>query len=504
MRTLDAMKPETQERIARETLDIYAPLANRLGIQWIKSELEDLSFKYLRPQDYADLTARIAAVAREKERFVQEVVEIIQRKLERVRAEGRGRLRAREAPLLDLAEDAGARRRVRPDPRRRRVPRHRRRAWPSATRRSASSTRCGSRCPGASRTTSRSRSRTCTSRSTRPWSGRRASASRSRSGPPRCTGSPRRASPRTGRTRRRGATGRAARRSRRRTRSRSAGCASSSSSRRSVADPREFLETVKVDLFSDEVFVFTPKGAVKSLPRGATPVDFAYTIHSEIGEHTVGAKVNGKLVPLRYKLKNGDTVEILTSPHAHPSKDWLTFVKTSRAQARIRQFIRQAEHRRSIEIGRERRRARVPPLRRDAQQGRQGRHARQGGERARLPHRATTCSPGSATARSRPQRRAPADRPGGEARRAAPRGRRPDLAAHRDLPQGGAAAGDGRRPDQRHRGRARPLRPVLQPGARATPSSGSSRAAAASPSTPPPATRCSGSTPTGAWTSPGT
>jgi GTP pyrophosphokinase len=120
-----------------------------------------------------------------------------------------------------------------------------------------------------------------------------------------------------------------------------------------VADPREFLETVKVDLFSDEVFVFTPKGAVKSLPRGATPVDFAYTIHSEVGERCVGAKVNGKLVPLRYKLKNGDTVEILTSPHSHPSKDWLTFVKTSRAQARIRQFIRQAEHRRSIEIGRE-------------------------------------------------------------------------------------------------------------------------------------------------------
>jgi GTP pyrophosphokinase len=92
---------------------------------------------------------------------------------------------------------------------------------------------------------------------------------------------------------------------------------------------------------------------VKSLPRGATPVDFAYTIHSEIGQHTVGAKVNGKLVPLRYRLKNGDTVEILTSPHSHPSKDWLTFVKTSRAQARIRQFIRQAEHRRSVEIGRE-------------------------------------------------------------------------------------------------------------------------------------------------------
>ena len=93
---------------------------------------------------------------------------------------------------------------------------------------------------------------------------------------------------------------------------------------------------MKVDLFTDEVFVFTPKGDVKSLPRGATPVDFAYAIHSDVGGRCVGAKVNGKIVPLRYKLKNGDTVEVLTSPQAHPSKDWLTFVKTSRAQQRIR------------------------------------------------------------------------------------------------------------------------------------------------------------------------
>jgi GTP pyrophosphokinase len=122
---------------------------------------------------------------------------------------------------------------------------------------------------------------------------------------------------------------------------------------RDLTDPKEFLETVKVDLFADEVFVFTPKGDVKSLPRGATPVDFGYAVHSEVGEHTVGAKVNGKIVPLRYKLKNGDTIEILTAPTSHPSKDWLTFVKTSRAQTRIRAFIRQLEHKRSLEIGHE-------------------------------------------------------------------------------------------------------------------------------------------------------
>jgi len=108
-----------------------------------------------------------------------------------------------------------------------------------------------------------------------------------------------------------------------------------------------------VDLFTDEVFVFTPKGDVKSLPRGATPVDFAYAIHSDVGGRCVGAKVNGKIVPLRYKLKNGDTVEVLTSPSAHPSKDWLTFVKTSRAQQRIRGFIKQQQREKSQQLGRE-------------------------------------------------------------------------------------------------------------------------------------------------------
>ncbi|MGZ6028729.1 MAG: RelA/SpoT family protein, partial [Myxococcaceae bacterium] len=120
-----------------------------------------------------------------------------------------------------------------------------------------------------------------------------------------------------------------------------------------LKDPKEFLETVKVDLFTDEVFVFTPKGDVRSLPRGATPVDFAYAIHSDVGGRCVGAKVNGKIVPLRYKLKNGDTVEVLTSPSANPSKDWLTFVKTSRAQQRIRGFIKQQQREKSQQLGRE-------------------------------------------------------------------------------------------------------------------------------------------------------
>jgi GTP pyrophosphokinase len=120
-----------------------------------------------------------------------------------------------------------------------------------------------------------------------------------------------------------------------------------------LKDPKEFLDTVKVDLFTDEVFVFTPKGDVKSLPRGSTPVDLAFAIHTEVGTRCVGAKCNGKIVPLRYKLKNGDTVEILTSTTAKPSKDWLSFVKTSRAPNKIRNFIRDSQRERSLEIGRE-------------------------------------------------------------------------------------------------------------------------------------------------------
>ena len=351
MRTLDHMKPESQERIARETLDIYAPLANRLGIQWIKSELEDLSFKYLRPQDWAELSVKVAEEAREKEKFVGEVVEIINEKLgeSQVPAEVSGRVKHvysiwRKMRQLDVEFDQiqdviGFRVIVdtvaqcyeslgiihalwKPIPGRFKdyiaIPK------PNLYQ-SLHTTVIG---PKGERIEVQIRTKEMHEIAEEGVAAHWAYKEKGRDG-------------------------------------KGGGELSKKDAesfgwlrqlvefQREVADPREFLETVKVDLFSDEVFVFTPKGAVKSLPRGATPVDFAYTIHSEIGEHCVGAKVNGKLVPLRYKLKNGDTIEILTSPHSHPSKDWLTFVKTSRAQARIRQFIRQAEHRRSIEIGRD-------------------------------------------------------------------------------------------------------------------------------------------------------
>jgi GTP pyrophosphokinase len=120
-----------------------------------------------------------------------------------------------------------------------------------------------------------------------------------------------------------------------------------------LKDPAEFLESVKVDLFQDEVYVFTPKGDVRVFPRNATPVDFAYAIHSEVGDHCSGARVNGAIVQLRYKLRNGDVVEVMTNPNQHPNKDWLDFVTTSRARSRIRSFLRIEQRERSLKLGRE-------------------------------------------------------------------------------------------------------------------------------------------------------
>ncbi|HEY7111725.1 MAG TPA: bifunctional (p)ppGpp synthetase/guanosine-3',5'-bis(diphosphate) 3'-pyrophosphohydrolase [Thermoanaerobaculia bacterium] len=119
-----------------------------------------------------------------------------------------------------------------------------------------------------------------------------------------------------------------------------------------VSDPRQFLSSLKVDLYPDEVYTFTPKGQVFAFPRGATPVDFAYRVHTDIGHRCVGARVNGKLVPLRTTLSSGDIVEVLTAPNQTPSRDWLSFVATSRARHKIRHFIHTQEKLQAVELGR--------------------------------------------------------------------------------------------------------------------------------------------------------
>jgi GTP pyrophosphokinase len=347
MRTLEHMSPEKQERIARETLDIYAPLANRLGIQWLKSQLEDLSFRYLRPSEFNDLAGRTEARARQRDKFIAEVVQIIREKLQAsdIQGEVYGRVkhlysiwRKMQAQSVDFEQihDVIAFRVVvstvaqcyeslglihalwRPLPGRFKDYI----ALPKGNMyQSLHTTVMG---PGAERIEIQIRTGEMHKIAEEGVAAHWAYKEGKRGGAP----SPKDAA-------------------------KFGWLRQLLEWQRDLTDPQEFLETVKVDLFADEVFVFTPRGDVKSLARGATPVDFAYAVHSEVGERTVGAKVNGKIVPLRYTLKNGDIVEVLTAPSAHPSKDWLTFVKTSRAQTRIRSFIRQLEHKRSLEIGRD-------------------------------------------------------------------------------------------------------------------------------------------------------
>ncbi|WNG16274.1 RelA/SpoT family protein [Cystobacter fuscus] len=345
MRTLDHMSEEKQRRIAQETLDIYAPLANRLGISWVKTELEDLSFRYLKPQEYFALQDKIGRRKKEREKYIDDVSTLITSKLaERgLKGEVSGRFKhvysiykkmKSQGIEFEQIHDVIAFRIItnsmpacyealglvhqlwKPVPGRFKdfiaIPK------PNMYQ-SLHTTVVG---PLGERIEVQIRTpdmhKVAEEGIAAHWAykeGKALSVSKDDE--------------------------------------KFAWLRQLMEWQQDLKDPKEFLETVKVDLFTDEVFVFTPRGDVKSLPRGATPVDFAYAIHSDVGGRCVGSKVNGKIVPLRYKLKNGDTVEVLTSPQAHPSKDWLTFVKTSRAQQRIRAFIKQQQRDKSLQLGRE-------------------------------------------------------------------------------------------------------------------------------------------------------
>src|SRR3954463_13181343 len=343
MRTLEHMKPEAQERIAQETLDIYAPLANRLGIQWIKIELEDLAFKYLKSADYTEVEAQLEQSHKDRQKFIADVVELLRTKLKEAglvaEVEGRPKhvysiwkkMRKNGLSSVTQLQDLVASRLIlktvpacyealglihslwKPVPGRFKdyiaIPK------PNMYQ-SLHTTVIG---PNGERIEIQMRTeemhRIAEEGIAAHWAYKEGKSGKDQQ--------------------------------------KFAWLRQLMEWQQDLKDPREFLETVKVDLFQDEVFVFTPKGDVKSLPQGSTPVDFAYTVHSEVGAHCVGAKVNGKMVPLRYKLKNGDSLEILTSPNARPNKDWLSFVKTSRAQAKIRNFIKTQQRERSIDIGRD-------------------------------------------------------------------------------------------------------------------------------------------------------
>jgi GTP pyrophosphokinase len=345
MRTLDHMSEEKQRRIAQETLDIYAPLANRLGISWIKTELEDLSFRYVKPQDFFGLQEKLNKRKKEREKYIDDVSTLVRTKLEErgLKGDVSGRFKhvysiykkmKSQGIEFEQIHDIIAFRIIMP-------------AVPSCYEALGLVHQLWKPVPGRFKDFIAI-----------PKPNMYQSLHTTVVGP---LGERIEVQIRTPDMHKVAEEGIAAHWAYKEGKAVSVSKDDEKFAwlrqlmewQQDLKDPKEFLETVKVDLFTDEVFVFTPRGDVKSLPRGATPVDFAYAIHSDVGGRCVGAKVNGKIVPLRYKLKNGDTIEVLTSPQAHPSKDWLTFVKTSRAQQRIRAFIKQQQREKSLQLGRE-------------------------------------------------------------------------------------------------------------------------------------------------------
>ncbi len=341
IRTLDHMAAAKQRRIAQETLDIYAPLANRLGINWIKNELEDESLRYLNPEGYEALKARVNRTRAQRTAFVRGVSDTLRRQItaREFSAEIQGRPKhffsihkkmQRSGADFDEIYDLTAFRIIVAD-----------RAtcyevlgvvhdlWPPVPGRfkdyiavpkpngyqSLHTTVVG---PEGERIEIQIRShemhRVAEHGVAAHWAykeGRTVLDPDSKQ---------------------------------------FAWLRELVENQEDVGDSQQYLDSVKLDLFADEVFVFTPDGDIKSLPKGATPLDFAYSIHSEVGDHAVHARVNGRGVSLRYVLQNGDRVEILTRTDQHPREEWLDIVKSSRAKAKIRQYIRREKRERAKEV----------------------------------------------------------------------------------------------------------------------------------------------------------
>ena len=342
MRTLQYLSPERRERISLETLEIYAPLAHRLGMAKIRGELEDLAFSFLDPQAYQNTVALIEARRAVSEDFIEEaqkvlISELAERKIP-ARAESRikriysvhNKMR-RQQISIDEVFDFIAIRVI---------------------------------------TDSLSNCYTIlgiTHNLWKPVPGRikdyiaiprpnlYQSLHTSVIGK---NGQPFEIQIRTSEMHRIAEEGIAAHWKYKEGKS---GVVEGEDqfrwlrqlldSQSEISDPREFLSSLKVDLYPEEVYCFTPMGEVITLPRDATPVDFAYAIHTEIGHHCVGAKVNNRIVPLRYKLKNGEVVEVLTSKDSGPSRDWLSFVKVARARNRITHWINQKEREDAAVLG---------------------------------------------------------------------------------------------------------------------------------------------------------
>jgi GTP diphosphokinase / guanosine-3',5'-bis(diphosphate) 3'-diphosphatase len=342
MRTLSHLARERQEEIARETLEIYAPIAHRLGIYWLKSELEDAGFRYLNSSAYATLKSHVARTMAESEDYIRAVVGIISQRLEEagVKAEITGRPKniysihrkmQEESLNFDQVYDLVAFRIIvgtlrecyealgvvhaswKPIPGRFKDYI----ALPKVNMYQSLHTTVigpqGQRMEVQIRTAEMHK--VAEEGIAAHWSYKEGGGSELREA------------------------------------ERFAWLRRLIEWQQNLKDPQEFLSTVKEDLFPEEVFVFTPKGDVLDFPHGATVIDFAYRIHSQVGHHLAAARVNGRLVPLRYQLKSGDTIEVVTAERQNPGKDWMNFAVTARAKSRIRQWLRSQQAERSQKWG---------------------------------------------------------------------------------------------------------------------------------------------------------
>ncbi|HYY93368.1 MAG TPA: bifunctional (p)ppGpp synthetase/guanosine-3',5'-bis(diphosphate) 3'-pyrophosphohydrolase [Pyrinomonadaceae bacterium] len=345
MRTLQYLKPEQRRRIAQETLDIFAPIAHRLGMGRLRGELEDLAFKHLHPEEYRELAEQLERRRKEHETFLRDVTARIEEKMREadvplISVEGRvKRLYSihkklkRQKITLDQVYDLIAARIITPDETRfcyaalgvvhtlwQPIP-GRFKDWIATPRdnlyQSLHTSVIGTKGqPFEIQIRTEEMHRVAEEGVAAHWKykeGKRGAHDDDEA---------------------------------------FQWLRSLVEWSQEVKDSRDFLESLKLDLYPKDVYAFTPMGKVIQLPRGATPVDFAYMIHTEVGNTCSGARINGRIVPLRTAIQNGDVVEILTSPNARPSRDWLNFVKTSRARNRVRHSVAEQQRTESIELGR--------------------------------------------------------------------------------------------------------------------------------------------------------
>ncbi len=344
MRTLDFIGADAQKRIARETLDVYTPLAHRFGLARIRWELEDRSLKFLKPEIYAELREKVSMKRREREDYIEEFKAPIEEELKKssIEAEIGGRaknfysiynkMQARGKPFEEIYDLLAVRI----------IVKNMRECYHTL---------------GLVHGIYRPVPERIKDYISMPKSNMYQSLHTSVIGP---RGLPVEVQIRTGEMHHTAELGIAAH-----WRYKSGETTSSNldqhmswlrqviDMQQETTDPEEFLKNLKTELFQDEIFVFTPKGDLQQFPQGATPIDFAFNIHTDIGLHCLTAKVNDHIVPLRSELNSGDTVQIITSPHQSPSRSWLESVKTNKAQQAIRRWFKDEEHAHSVRLGQE-------------------------------------------------------------------------------------------------------------------------------------------------------